>query len=141
MDKWIRKLASDLGAEIVAELPNASSGAIGAAQAAGFYSRRMEELRRQDRAAQAPKEVSAIPIDESTYQALQTAAETLWPKQKVSAVNFGQTLLKGLAILILDQLTERLDEKKQAVQKTIDVNDAVAEAMQKLLNGTSNRSA
>jgi hypothetical protein len=141
MDKWIRKLASDLGAEVVAELPKESSGPIGAAQAAGFYARRMEELRRQDRAAKAPGEALAIPVDESTFQALQAAAETLWPGQKVDAAKLGGNLLKGLAILILDQLAERLDEKKQAVRKTIDANDALAEAMQRLLNGTPKHSA
>ncbi len=65
MERWIRKLADDLGAQIIAELPENSAGAIGAAHAASFYHRRMEDIRRQDSEKTPAVQFRTIPVDES----------------------------------------------------------------------------
>ena len=141
MDEWIQRFAKDLGAQIIAEIPKGEFGPVGAAQTAGFYSRRMEEIRRKEAVHKPPTEAMAIPLDESTYQALQTAAEMLWPHEKTDAAKFGGRLLKGLAVLILEQLMRRLDEKKQALRKTIDGKDAITAALKELLEGAPNHAA
>ena len=133
MIKWVSQLAEDLGAQIVAELPKGEAPPTGAAHAAAFYSRRMEELRRQDTAKNFPATRRTVPVDESTYLALQTAAEMLWPDQKMDAAKFGENLVKGMAVLILNHLIKRLDEKKKNLQGTMNAKDVIQAAMIEML--------
>ena len=139
MQTWIDAFAKDIGAQVIAEIPNSGAGPFDAGHAAGFYSRRMAELRGEAMTETHSGKFS-IPLDESTYQGLESAAQIMWPGQKIETVRFGSDLLRGLTLLILDQLTRRLDEKKQRLRDSMDAKDAITAAVKEMLDVTVPRS-
>lgn len=74
MDDWVKRMAEKMGAKIVAELPGAGRGVLGAVHATHFYRMRMEELRQEQ--VSSPAEYPPMPgqckspISDATAQAL-----------------------------------------------------------------------
>lgn len=118
--KDIEEIAKLLGAKIVGELPDVGGGALAAMQHAEFYRRRMQEVRAQTAQANPPQEESVpksleLGVDNATYQALQFLAEAMsGPTHAISPHQLATGLIKGVAVVLIDQLIKALEGEQNA---------------------------
>ena len=133
MDERINEIAKKLGATIIAELPDVGHGGVGAAHYAAFYRRRMEEIRRGTQPEAPETNPLQVSLDDATVQALKTISELLWPGQSVGSGQLAAGLLKGMSILILDQLIKQLEHHQAVAKKQLDAKAALIAALQEMI--------
>jgi len=141
VDERIRRIANQLGAEIVAELPDVGHGALAAAHYAQFYRKRMQEIRAQIGDKEAKSRQLQIAMDDATLRALETISELLWPGKNIGAAAFASGLLKGMSIVILDQLIKQLESDREATQKNLNAKAALLAAVEEILEHPAGRQA
>ncbi len=141
MDERIRQIAKQLGADIVAELPDVGHGALGAAHYAKFYQKRMEQVRSQAEEDDTKSRQLQVPVDEATVRALEAIAQLLWPQEKIGAAQLASGLLKGMSVVILDQLIKQVESDRDAAKKTLDAKAALVAAMREILEHPQGRQA
>ena len=141
MDERIRQIAKQLGAEVVAELPDVGHGALGAAHYAKFYQKRIEQVRAKAKEGDAKSCQLQVQMDEATLRALEAISDLLWPEKKIGAAQFASGLLKGMSVVILDQLIRQVESDRDAAKKTLDAKAALVAAMQEILEHPQGRRA
>ncbi len=133
MNDRIRAFAKAMGADIIAELPDVGHGALGAAQYAGYYRRRMDEINQHG------KQSLSVCVDQPTIHALESISELLWPGEQVGAPQFASGLLKGMAVLLLDQLAKQIDTKTEPTKRILDVKAALQAALKDMSENHKSR--
>ena len=133
MDERIKKIAEQMGAKIVAELPDVGHGAMGAAHYAAFYRKRMEAIRLDSETVKDIVAPLPVPLDQATVEALETISEIVWPESKISVANLAAGFLKGMSVLILDQLIKQLEAEQKEAKKTLDAKAALIAALQEIV--------
>jgi hypothetical protein len=140
MHDRIHDFAKSIGADVVAELPQVGHGALGAVHYAAFYRRRLEELRQRG-VNEAEAQSLPINLDDKTLESLRIISSMLWPDSNVAVGQLAAGLLKGISVLILDQLIKQLEAEQSVAKKALDAKAALVAALKDMLNTTADRQA
>jgi hypothetical protein len=123
MNDRIKAFAKSIGAEVIAELPDVGHGALGAVQYAGYYKRRMEEVKNH------PDFSLSVPVDDVTFHALESITELLWPGEKVGPSQCAAGMIKGMTVVLLKQFLRQMQSPVGGTKKALDMKFAMQEAL------------
>jgi len=130
MDNRIRTLAQDLGAQIVAELPDVGHGGLGAAHYAAFYRKRLEGIRKQHEA----EPTLCLPLKQALHDALDQLAATISePGKQVTREDVALLLLIEAVERMVDRWVRSLDANTNAVRDDVDQKKAQLEIAKRIL--------
>jgi len=133
MNDWVKQMAEKMGAKIVAELPDAHRGVLGAAHAGHFYRMRMEELRCRE-GPQAPEKLKSA--GELEPQISQPTAQDS-PNMRRVVLSTGETVWIPKPPALLAHL-EYLIQQLEGVAAAIKVATAAEEGQRRQLEAAEN---